>query len=356
MLLKLIVKWSLKISEFEIIDQKKLLQIFIGDNPMSIKLINPRNKQPLKLIGDVFFDLSGNKFSLVSGVLRISHQVNYADNFGMQWNKFDKTQLDRQEEGHTISHRRFFAETHWGAQDLTEKNVLEVGSGAGRFSRVVLESTSANLYSIDFSDAVTANFKNNSSIAANRFHLFQASIYEMPFPDNSFDKVFCLGVLQHTPSFDESVSALISKAKPGGEIVVDFYPIKGWWTKINAKYMLRPFLKRLDHKRLMQMIEANVNWLMKAEVLLHRLGLGVLARFLPIVDIKGTIPKYLSAAEKREWVVLDTFDMFSPEYDNPQRIRDVAAMFERNGADVTFAGFEHFDGFCAAVVRGIKRT
>lgn len=323
---------------------------------MSIELINPINNQPLKLIGTNFVDVSGNKFPLVRGVLRISHEDNYTDSFGMQWNKFDKTQLDREEIGHTVSRQRFFAETHWDTQDLTGKKVLEVGSGAGRFSKVVLESTSATLYSIDYSDAVTANFKNNSSIAASRFHLFQASIYEMPFPEDSFDKVFCLGVLQHTPNFDESINALISKAKPGGEIVVDFYPIKGWWTKVNAKYILRPVLKRLDHQRLMQMVEANIDWLMKTEALLHRLRLGVLARFLPIVDIKGTLPKYLSEAEKREWAVLDTFDMFSPEYDNPQRIDDVAAMFERHGAEVTFAGFEHFEGFSAAVVRGIKRA
>ena len=329
---------------------------FERDNLMSVELINPRNKQPLKRIRSDFFDLSGNKFPLVKGVLRISDGDNYTDSFGVQWNKFDKTQLDREEVGHTVSRQRFFAETHWDTQDLTGKNVLEVGSGAGRFSKVVLDSTSANLYSIDYSDAVTANYKNNSSIAVNRFHLFQASIYEMPFSDDSFDKVFCLGVLQHTPNFNESIKALISKAKLGGEIVVDFYPIKGWWTKINAKYLLRPVFKRLDHIRLMQKIEANIDWLMKAEALLHRVGLGVLTRFLPLVDVKGTLPKYLSKAEKREWAILDTFDMFSPEYDNPQRIDDVAAMFERCGAEVTFAGFEHFEGFSAAVVRGIKRA
>jgi len=32
-------------------------------------------------------------------------------------------------------------------------------------------------------------------------HLFQASIYELPFAPRQFDKVFCFGVLQHTPDF-----------------------------------------------------------------------------------------------------------------------------------------------------------
>ena len=64
--------------------------------------------------------------------------------------------------------------------------------------------------------------------------------------------------------------------------------------------MLRPIFKRLDHNRLLQMVEANIGWLMKVEALLHKLRLGVLARFLPIVNIQGTLPKYLSKAEQRE--------------------------------------------------------
>jgi SAM-dependent methyltransferase len=319
---------------------------------MSIRLINPSNGEKLERSGDYFVSQSGSSFPIIRGVLRIAQAENYTENFGMQWNKFAKTQIDR--DLLDISEKRFFAETRWDRNSLNGQNILEVGSGAGRFSKVVLEHTQAVLWSVDYSDAVTANFINNSAIAPGRFHLFQASIYELPFSNDSFDKVFCIGVLQHTPDFEASVKALIDKAKPGGEIVVDFYPINGWWTKLNAKYLLRPFTKRLSHARLMKFIEDNIDWLMKFEHGLHRVGLGLLSRFLPIVDIHGTLPKNLSAAEKKEWAILDTFDMFSPEYDHPQRIDDVAAMFVRHGANVTFAGFEHFDGFSAAVVRGIK--
>lgn len=323
---------------------------------MNVPIINPKNNQFLRLAGANFVDASGNEFPFIKGVLRISTQVNYTDNFGMQWNKFDKTQLDNGANGLDLSCRRFFAETHWDREDLSGKCILEVGSGAGRFSKVVLEHTNAVLYSVDYSDAVTANFKNNNSIAPDRFHLFQASVYEMPFPDNSFDKVFCLGVLQHTPDFDASIKALIDKAKPGAEIVVDFYPIKGWWTKINAKYILRPVTKKMPRERLLRLIEKNVDWLLKVHYIFHRIGLGFMTRFLPVCDVKETFPKSLTKAEIREWAILDTFDQYSPEHDHPQRIADVSAMFECHGAEVTFAGFEHFEGFSAAVVRGIKRT
>ena len=77
---------------------------------------------------------------------------------------------------------------------------------------------------------------------------------------------------------------------------------------------------------------------------------------MPIVDIKGTFPGGLSAAEIREWAILDTFDMFSPEFDNPQKIADVAKMFEMHGAKVTFSDFVSFDTAVAAVVRGIKKA
>ena len=84
-----------------------------------------------------------------SKVARISELENYTENFGMQWNKFDKTQFDNEIDGLDLSSRRFFAATRWDQEDLSGKFILEVGSGAGRFSKVVLEETNAVLYSVD---------------------------------------------------------------------------------------------------------------------------------------------------------------------------------------------------------------
>jgi Methylase involved in ubiquinone/menaquinone biosynthesis len=319
---------------------------------VSVELINPANGQPLRQQGDALVDDLGAIFPIVAGVPRICEVNNYTDNFGKQWNLFPLTQIDSASEGRMLSKRRLFTATGWTPDQLDGVNVLEVGSGAGRFTRVMLEHTRANLCSVDYSNAVEANLKTNGVIGGGRLHLFQASIYEMPFPEGSFDKVFCLGVLQHTPSFEGSIRALVQAAKRGGEIVVDFYPIKGWWSKITAKYMLRPILQNVSHDRLLGLIERNVDWLITTHQALTKIGVGALTRFLPICDLR-LLPATLSKAQLREWAVLDTFDMFSPEYDNPQRIGTVREMFERNGADVTFAGFIDSPPR-SAVVRAIR--
>jgi SAM-dependent methyltransferase len=320
-----------------------------------IKLINPFNELPIFPKGEGYADSEGNYFPLIRGALRIVNENNYTDSFGFQWNKFQATQIDRESKNSSQSKERFFAETGWEKEDLSNVNVLEVGSGAGRFSQIALDYTKANLYSVDYSDAVSANFKNNGH-HGDRFKLFQASIYEMPFADNGFDKVFCFGVLQHTPDFKKSVKSLIDKVKPGGELIVDFYPVKGWWTKIHAKYIFRPLTKRISHEKLLRIIEKNADRLIKLYFFFDKIGIGrFVNRFLPVCDIKGTLPPGLSKEEMKEWVILDTFDMFSPEHDHPQKIAVVANWFKEFGMEVTFSGYVPYSIFKASIVKGIKK-
>ncbi len=320
-----------------------------------IEFINPFTNSKLEIFDDSLQNQNVPVFKKINGAYRIlKSSDNYTDNFGFQWNKFAKTQIDSQSKNIDLSKLRFFIQTEWDKQDLTNKNILEVGSGAGRFSQIVLDYTKGNLYSIDYSNAVEANYKNNGH-HGNRFILFQASVYEMPFPQAQFDKVFCFGVLQHTPDVEKSVATLISMAKPGAEIVVDFYPIKGWWTKIHAKYLLRPITKKWSNDKLLNKIEKNVDWMISLSTFLQKIKLGFLRRFIPIVDIFGTLPKNLTKQQLREWCVLDTFDMYSPQYDQPQKVSTVVKWFKKYGVENVWGDFVNIDGCLGAVVKGIKK-
>lgn len=314
---------------------------------------DPRTGGNLHHAGDAYVALDGTRYPIINDIPRFCDVENYTTNFGKQWNWFRQSQIDGEGWSDDVSRNRFFLATDWKASELDKINILEVGSGAGRFSRVVLAHTNANLFSVDYSNAVEANLENNREIAGDRLCLAQASVYEMPFPNNFFEKVFCLGVLQHTPDFAKSIESLVKKAKTGGEIVIDFYPIRGWYTKIHSKYLFRPITKRMSHERLLSIIQRNADWMIRLSQSLRRAGLETITRFLPLVDLK-TLAKDLSPAQLKEQVVLDTFDMFSPEYDNPQRLQDVAKMMADAGAKVEFAGYVQIGGVMSAVVRARK--
>lgn len=321
---------------------------------MAVVLINPDNTLHLNQNEDGLKDEESNFFPLQNGIYKFVNIANYSGSFGFQWKKYRKTQLDKFS-GSTQSKDRFFAVTGWDRTDLTGENILEVGCGAGRFTQIVLEHTNANIYSIDYSDAVEANYENNGP--NQRLKIFQASIYELPFEKHSFDKVFCFGVLQHTPDVKKSVKCLVDMVKPGEELIVDFYPLKGWWTKVHTKYIFRPFTKNMDHEKLLKLITKNISWMIVLSKFFRKLKIDRLTnRFIPICDIFNTLSKNLSRSELKEWAILDTFDMFSPAYDQPRKISTVKEWFEEFGMEKIWGGYiEYGNNQQVAVVKGIKK-
>lgn len=318
---------------------------------MAISLIDPQGGDVLRATAEGLADAAGKvRFPLVDGAYRIVPGEGYSSNFGFQWNLFARTQIDKFT-GFDISRERLQAETGWNFDAMAGESVLEVGSGAGRFTQILLDHTAAEIHSVDYSEAVAANFANNGP--NDRLNLYQASVYEMPFAPRQFDKVICIGVLQHTPDVRKSIESLASMVKPGGQLVVDFYPIRGWWSKINAKYMLRPFTRHMNKDRLLKLIRANANWMIGLYKINRSVGLGVLNRFIPIADFAiYSLPENITADELRELCILDTFDMFSPEFDQPQRLETVRRYFVELGLADVFAEFVHFGTSRAAVVRG----
>lgn len=72
---------------------------------------------------------------------------------------------------------------------------LDVGCGAGCFSKVVLDS-GAMVVSLDYSSEEDACYGINERFRANHA-VVQGDIYKSPFKSNSFNYVYCFGVLQH---------------------------------------------------------------------------------------------------------------------------------------------------------------
>src|SRR4030095_14608208 len=185
--------------------------------------------QPLKATGEGVEAPKAREYtlacriSIVNGIPRFVDSASYASAFGLQWNAFRKTQLDSFT-GTTISRDRLSKCLGSSLDVLSEKTVLEIGCGAGRFTELML-AAGARVFACDLSEAVEANYENCRKFGANYF-VCQADVYKLPLLAHSFDFFGCLGVIQHTPSPEETVATIVRQVKPGGMLILDHYSLK----------------------------------------------------------------------------------------------------------------------------------
>ena len=130
-----------------------------------------------------------------------------------------------------------------------------------------------------------------------------------------------------------------------------FYPYKSFLTKIHAKYIFRIFTKKINHEKLYGIIKTYISFFYYLYNLLDMLGLHILTRFLPICDIKNTIPKNISEKLKREWIILDTLDMFSPTYDRPIKIKEMTNFLKEKKCKIIFSGYVNYLNMRSAVIK-----
>ncbi|MFN4299408.1 MAG: class I SAM-dependent methyltransferase [Thermaurantimonas sp.] len=194
------------------------------------------------------------KVPIVRGIPRFVASSEYAEAFGVQWNRFKKLQLDSFTGTHYTRERLKRCLGSDVEQVLEDKLVLEAGSGAGRFTEH-LASHCKELYTFDLSSAIDANYENNHN---ENTHFFQGDILNIPFEDEVYDLVICLGVLQHTPSTEKALQELWRVVKPGGKLIADHYHFR-WSYYTTVVPFFRVFLKRLPPQYSMKIVKKLVD-------------------------------------------------------------------------------------------------
>jgi ubiquinone/menaquinone biosynthesis C-methylase UbiE/uncharacterized protein YbaR (Trm112 family) len=250
------------------------------------------------------------EYPVAAGVPRFVPRENYASGFGLEWTKHARTQYDSTS-GIRVSEQRFFEQTRW-PRDLAGQTVLEVGSGSGRFTEQAA-ATGATVVSFDYSYAVDANYASNG--ARPNVLIVQADVFAMPFRPQTFDRLFCFGMLQHTPDPARAFAALPAVLKPGGALCADIYKLTLLRTLLQTKYWVRPFTRHMRPDRLYAGVKAWVDFMWPVAGLIRKLpkGHGINWRLL-VADYS---PLGLKGEMLKEWAYLDTFDMLAPRYDKP---------------------------------------
>ena len=304
-------------------------------------------------IGRMLSCPSGCQFPIKDDIPRFVSPDNYASSFGLQWNQYRTTQLDSHT-GLTISRDRL-TRLLGGSLDVVKgKGILEAGCGAGRFSEILLEA-GAHLNAVDLSSAVEANYKNCSSFQ--NYSVCQASILELPFAPEQFDIVICVGVIQHTPNPEQTMTALCKQVKPGGLLVIDHYTY-GYPATLSRR-LLRSLLLSVPRKIALPFCSAitailwplhRLFWHARRLPFMGRIR-ALLLRASPLVDYHDAYPQ-LGPKLLKIWATLDTHDTLTDYYKHLRSIDEIRAQLQQ-------CGMENIEAYYAGngvEARAIKRS
>ena len=134
--------------------------------------------------------------------------------YALQWNRF---RIIRPEEDRAT----FLNRTGLTPEALQGSVVLDAGCGMGRYLRTAADSEARLVVGMDLSLAVEAARELTGDLP--HVALSRGDLLRLPFAPGSFDHVYSIGVLDHTPDPRSAFLGLARLLRPGGRIAIWIY-------------------------------------------------------------------------------------------------------------------------------------
>ncbi len=247
---------------------------------------------------------------------QVTDQSRTKSAYSLQWNRF---RIIRPEEDRAT----FFNRTGLTPIALEGARVLDGGCGMGRYLRVAAES-GANVIGMDLSAATLAA----QELTRDRpnVSVIRGDLLRPPFAEGSFDHIYSLGVLDHTPDPRAAFHALAKLLKPGGRIVVWVYPKE------------RPALERIMNTHRAISSRMPLGALLVLSRMMAPVG-GLKRRLMAsrvrVVARAGVVLNLLTIGVSMhpdpEVRVCDTLDWYAPKYLTRHTFAEVEAWFHNAG-------------------------
>jgi len=250
-------------------------------------------------------------------------QEKTASSFGFEWTKFNDVFAEYEKnflEYIAPIDRDFFK----------GKLVLDAGCGAGRHT-VFAANYGADVHAFDLSDAAVSAAQDNTTYLA-KTRVFQADMYTLPVAwPNTYDYLFCIGVLHHLPDPQEGFNRLVALVKEGGSISIWVYGRKDNELAIKLYEPIRKITKRIPHK-VLYFLSLFPALLMET---MNRLGVKAFSH-------------YAQFPFRTKWN--DVFDVFSAPSARYYDLAEIEKWFEQAGLKDIQVSYRMMDG----VAKGIK--
>lgn len=289
---------------------------------------NRKTNQPFKKEGSQYTS-EGITAEIINDIPRFVDSGSYASLFGDQWKEYKKTQLDSYTGSPTSESRLDRCLGPDLKNNLEGKVVLEAGCGAGRFTEVLLKK-GAVLVSSDLSSAVEVNAENFP--VSDKHLVIQADINNMPFADESFDVVICLGVIQHTTDSEKTIEDLYRLVKKGGTLVIDHYSYdRSNYLRLARLYRIYLRKKTADFTipYTQKLVKRYLPW--HKRVAKYKLLSVLLNRISPVVSYYNVFPQFTEKLQQ-EWALLDTHDSLTDWHKRFRNKKQITETLTKLGA------------------------
>lgn len=254
--------------------------------------------------------------------------------YSLQWNRF---RILRPEEDRVTFRNR----TGLTEADLAGALVLDAGCGMGRYLRMAAEMGARGVVGLDLSEAVRAARDLTADLPG--VELTRGDLLRPPFAVGTFDQIYSLGVLDHTPDPRAAFLAIARLLKPGGRIAIWVYPRE------------RPLLEAVVRVHRGVSTRLPVSWLLTLSRLMAPVG-GLKRRLMAsprrLVNRAGVALHLLtfgvSMHPDPEVRVCDTLDWYAPRYLTRHTREEVRGWFVEAGleeiVDLTVGQVFHHEG------------
>lgn len=165
--------------------------------------------------------------SLYKSILDNSKEVQTVHSFGNKWREKIYQKLGRSKYDYNPLWERFMALL--GCQTPSQlkkilkkaKKVLNAGCGIAWSEYLFNINPKTQRHCVDISLAVETAYSNTKRI--NNVIVSQASLFKLPYANETFDVIYSDGVIHHTPNPKKALYMIIDKLIPGGLIGIYVY-------------------------------------------------------------------------------------------------------------------------------------
>ena len=295
-----------------------------------VPVMLPENSGPLLKLHDTYperFAVPADCSDSPNNVSREGKKTQ--ERFGYEWMRYPAC-FDDEERG------IFFEETQLAPGEFAGRLTLDAGCGMGRFTRVA-GAQGGEVIGVDLSESVYRAHDLTEHMP--NVHIVQADLMCLPFNAGSFDIIYSLGVLHHTPDTRKALASVARYVRPGGILSIWVYGTAGRYADF-ASNPLRPerlrFVESECAKRLYWLL------VLKREQCSHalrritvRMPHRLLYACCYLLALLGKVPlvKYLTFSAHPDWRVrlLENFDWLSPPFQHHHTKEEVTAWFSEGG-------------------------